>query len=557
MLPLDEDSITWSQKVTYPPGQFEQHRISSGAAACGTTPCPDDGFKFTAPVHHQSTSRYFQDNIHGSIRLEGASLHVMDTPQFQRLRELKQLGVSYYVFPSASHNRLEHSIGVAHKAQGVALSIFRTQNRDLKMTRRDIATVELAGLCHDMGHGPFSHVFEVLLKESNITHWTHEEMSVRMLESIKEDLIEKLGDNKAEDILPDHQVKQVGALILAGHDQRLRGSEDLSAPLFDIVANGKNGIDVDRCDYLMRDSHATGVKVSCDYDRLLQFIKVIDNEICFKASNSMTVYELFHDRAMMFAKVYSHKKAKGIEYMVVDALKEANKAMQFLGVIDDPRKFVHLDDTLLKTIENAETLGFSYNEAHTGALDAAAALIKRIRDRDLYQYVQEVTIPPEIIALQQWTPPTAADVITCGGSASLQLREEDVIIVESKVNFSMGSKNPMDVVKFFDEWEDQTSFSGSSRRDNSMMPKYFQDQKLRIYSRRSDPAYVAAIDEAFRKWNERNLGQGLPASPYRNSVKKRKHEEGNRSPGDSLLNPFFATLRNQSARPNGEMTLSL
>jgi hypothetical protein len=52
------------------------------------------------------------------------------------------------------------------------------------------------------------------------------------------------------------------------------------------------------------------------------------------------------------------RKAKGIEYMVVDALKEANKAMQFLGVIDDPRKFVHLDDTLLKTIENAETLGF-------------------------------------------------------------------------------------------------------------------------------------------------------------------------------------------------------
>lgn len=527
----DEDSITWSQAVTNPPGQFEQHRYTSRAATGGCAADSDVVSAGHGGFIHKS-SKYFQDNIHGLIRLGGTSVQVMDTSQFQRMRELKQLGVSYYVFPSASHNRLEHSIGVAHQAQAVAHSIYRTQHDKLHMSKKDVGTVELAGLCHDMGHGPFSHVFEELLKQSGISGWTHEEMSVKVLKTIKEDLLEKHGDQLAEEILSDHQVQQVGALILAGHDEQLRGTQDLAAPLFDIVANGKNGIDVDRCDYLMRDSQATGTKVSCDYDRLMQFIKVIDDEICFKESNRTPVYELFHDRAMMFTKVYSHRKAKGIEYMVVDALKEANKAMKFLDIIYDPRKFVRLDDTILKTIENAATLGFSHCGPNQGALDSAAKLIERLRQRDLYQYVQEVTVPPERLDRGEWQPPTAADIITCGGSASQPLREEDVIIVESKVDFSMGRKNPMDVVKFFDDWDDETAFVGSSRPGHSLIPRYFQDRKLRIYSRRSDEKHVAALDEAFRKWNQRNIRQGLPASPYRpqdirttSSARKRRYED--------------------------------
>lgn len=431
------------------------------------------------------------------------------------------------------------------------------------MSVKDVVTVELAGLCHDMGHGPFSHVFEELLRQSNITGWTHEEMSVKMLKSIKEDLETKHGDQRAEEILSDHRVEQVGALIMAGHDKKLRGSQDLAPPLFDIVANGKNGIDVDRCDYLLRDSRATGTKVSCDYDRLMQFIKVIDNEICFKASNRVPVYELFHDRAMMFTKVYSHRKAKGIEYMVVDALKDASKAMEFLDIIDDPRKFVHLDDTILKTIENAATLGFSYDGPQQGALNSAAHLIKRLRQRDLYQYVQEVTVPPERLDHGRWETPTAADIIVCGGSASVPLQVEDVIISESKVDFSMGRKNPMEVVKFFDEWNDEKSFLGSSRPDNSFIPHYFQDRKLRIYSRRSDEKHVAALDVAFRKWNEHNLRQQLPASPYQgqvqenqsaSTVKKRKFAfaEDSRS-----LHLSFGQQPCEPARQDGELHLEL
>jgi HD superfamily phosphohydrolase len=87
----------------------------------------------------------------------------MDTPQFQRLRELKQLGATYFVFPGASHNRFEHSLGVCHLAGQMVDRIRRveSQKKDgIVVTQQDTTLVRVAGLCHDIAHGPFSHVFE-------------------------------------------------------------------------------------------------------------------------------------------------------------------------------------------------------------------------------------------------------------------------------------------------------------------------------------------------------------------------------------------------------------
>ena len=104
-------------------------------------------------------SKEILDRLYGPIKLESLLVRVLDTPQYQRLAEIKQLGGSSYVYPSANHTRKEHSIGVAHLA-GVAATHLRTSQPELRIDDEDILCVKLAGLVHDIGHGPFSHMFE-------------------------------------------------------------------------------------------------------------------------------------------------------------------------------------------------------------------------------------------------------------------------------------------------------------------------------------------------------------------------------------------------------------
>uniref|UniRef100_A0A4W6BR19 HD/PDEase domain-containing protein n=1 Tax=Lates calcarifer TaxID=8187 RepID=A0A4W6BR19_LATCA len=101
----------------------------------------------------------FNDPIHGHVELHPLLIKIIDTPQFQRLRNIKQLGGTYFVFPGASHNRFEHCIGVGYLA-GRLVQALNERQPELLISRRDILCVQIAGLCHDLGHGPFSHMFD-------------------------------------------------------------------------------------------------------------------------------------------------------------------------------------------------------------------------------------------------------------------------------------------------------------------------------------------------------------------------------------------------------------
>ena len=132
--------------------------------------------------------KYFNDIIHGSIKLSQIAVSIIDTFEFQRLRNIKQLSTVNYVFPSAIHSRFEHSLGVAYLAKNL-LFILKNNQPDLDINLIDILRVEIAGLCHDLGHGPFSHTFDnEFLKNHNeyykIKYKHHEERSIIILKRI-------------------------------------------------------------------------------------------------------------------------------------------------------------------------------------------------------------------------------------------------------------------------------------------------------------------------------------------------------------------------------------
>ncbi|XP_065817197.1 deoxynucleoside triphosphate triphosphohydrolase SAMHD1-like [Labrus bergylta] len=135
--------------------------------------------------------KVFNDPIHGSMDLHPLLIKIIDTPQFQRLRFIKQLGGVYFVYPGASHNRFEHSIGVGYLA-GKLAEALRSRQPELNITERDVLCVQIAGLCHDLGHGPFSHLYDGLFlpkaleKKRKLKKWKHERGSRLMLDHLVE-----------------------------------------------------------------------------------------------------------------------------------------------------------------------------------------------------------------------------------------------------------------------------------------------------------------------------------------------------------------------------------
>ncbi|XP_015260267.1 PREDICTED: deoxynucleoside triphosphate triphosphohydrolase SAMHD1-like [Cyprinodon variegatus] len=103
--------------------------------------------------------KVFKDPIHGTIELHPLLVKIIDTPQFQRLRNIKQIGAASYIYPGATNSRFDHSIGVAYLA-GELLKSIREKQQDLGITDWDVLCVQIAALCHDLGHGPFSHMFD-------------------------------------------------------------------------------------------------------------------------------------------------------------------------------------------------------------------------------------------------------------------------------------------------------------------------------------------------------------------------------------------------------------
>ncbi|XP_059449740.1 uncharacterized protein LOC132180800 isoform X1 [Corylus avellana] len=443
-------------------------------------------------------SKHVYDNVHGNIYLDPLSLKFIDTQQFQRLRELKQLGLAHLVYPGAMHSRFEHSLGVYWLAGEAVQKLKNFQGSELGIDHFDIQTVKLAGLLHDVGHGPFSHLFErEFLPRVLDGHWSHEEMSVKLIDHIVDD----------HHIEIDHEMlKKVKEMILASSEFAPPKSSGEKHFLYDIVANGRNGIDVDKFDYIIRDCRACGLGCNFQFQRLMETMRVLGDEICYRAKDYLTIHKLFATRADLYRTVYTHSKVKAIELMVVDAMLKANDYLEISSYIQDPSEYWKLDDTIIKTIETAPNQ----------ELKESRDLILRIRRRNLYQFCNEYAVPKD--KLENFKDVTPQDIVCSQRNGGMILKEEDVAVSNVRIDLTRGRHNPLERINFFKDYESEDKFSIPDDRISHLLPTSYQDMIVRVYSKK--PELVGAISEAFENFQLRTYG--IKAQVHATPEKKRR-----------------------------------
>ena len=237
---------------------------------------------------------WIRDQIYGSIEICPMASSLIDTPEFSRLADVKQLGSAYLIYPGGSYARKEHAIGTYHIAGEIA--------KQLSLYHRG-KLLEAAALLHDLGHGPFSHSSEkAMIKRLG---YNHEELTKRIItgENIdgKKFMKDRRYSGKIAGILAKHNIdpKEVGALIASKHPNKLLQE----------VIHGK--VDSDQLDFLKRDSYNTGMDISLHHDRLLSLmrIKIVDEneEIVFHENSRAALQGFVCARNLMFSDVYLHK----------------------------------------------------------------------------------------------------------------------------------------------------------------------------------------------------------------------------------------------------------
>lgn len=266
--------------------------------------------------------------VYGPQKLPNLFFTIINTPEFQRLRQLKQLGLCETMFIGATHTRFEHSLGVACLAFKWANALDTEQ----VLTLQEKLCVGIAGLCHDLGHTPLSHVLEELFRDHIFKYpdFCHEHMSMLLIDHIYHKYTHvQEAFNQAN--LQEEHVQLIKQLI-AGHAKtypsaRFGWPEWVECSpakqfLYEIVANKRNGIDVDRMDYFVRDAHHVGNKTDFNPDTLLNWATVYDGRIAFHVDAAYDVYCMFETRFKLYKKTYHHPAVVAAEVFITQTLQD-------------------------------------------------------------------------------------------------------------------------------------------------------------------------------------------------------------------------------------------
>jgi len=229
--------------------------------------------------------KIFNDPIHGFITVpKGVILKLIDHPYVQRLRRIRQLGLGYLVFPAAEHSRFSHAIGALELAQRVLKNL---KEKDTTISDAEVRGTLIAILLHDIGHGPLSHTLEHTLIED----FNHEMMSLKIMHNLNREFDGEL--TTAIEIFTDQHPKKFLHQLISSQ------------------------LDIDRLDYLKRDSFFTGVSEgSVGINRILKTMRVINGNVVIEKKGIYAIENYILSRRLMYMQVYLHKTVLSADSLI-------------------------------------------------------------------------------------------------------------------------------------------------------------------------------------------------------------------------------------------------
>lgn len=236
--------------------------------------------------------KIINDPVYGFITIDDSLIfEIITHPYFQRLRRIKQMALAYLVYPGAVHTRLHHALGAYHL---MGLAITELRNKGTEISKEEEIAAKIAILLHDVGHGPFSHALEHVL----IENMHHEEISLLLMHKLNAEFNGRL--SLAIDIFTGKYTKKFLHQLISGQ------------------------LDVDRMDYLTRDSFFTGVNEGViGYDRIIKMLTVHNGELVVEDKGIYSIEKFLVARRLMYWQAYLHKTVLAAEMMLVKILERA------------------------------------------------------------------------------------------------------------------------------------------------------------------------------------------------------------------------------------------
>ena len=285
-----------------------------------------------------------RDPVHGYIYVNELECKIIDSPVFQRLRKIRQLASAHLTYPGALHTRFEHCIGSMHLAKRAANHL-----KSQEIINKDLSNeLSIAALLHDIGHGPFSHLFEEVLHEKGITHENITDRIIRETEIA--DILSKFGVN----------VKKFSNLCVGTSKNHPRFMNDIIAGF----------LSVDSMDYLLRDSYFSGVEYGkVDVHRIIDAYEIAGKKLAINKDSVYALESLMLARYEMFRAVYFHKSVRASAVMIIRAMNLSDEELHFTN-LDNLDGFLQLtDERVLYDISNINSNSENLKLAKKLAID--------------------------------------------------------------------------------------------------------------------------------------------------------------------------------------------
>ncbi|MDR6301028.1 HD domain-containing protein [Mesonia maritima] len=302
-------------------------------------------------MNSRNKLKILNDPIYGFITIPNERIFdVIEHPYFQRLRRISQMGMSYLVYPGAHHTRFHHALGCMHLMRK-SLEVLRFKG--VEISKKEEEALLIAILLHDIGHGPFSHAME----HSIVNGVSHEWISLQFMEKMNADFNQSL---------------TLAIQIFKGEYPRKFFKQLIASQL-----------DVDRLDYLKRDSFYTGVaEGNINSERLITMLNVVNDKLVVEQKGIYSVEKFLVARRLMYWQVYLHKTSLGAEQLLIRVLKRAKE------LVSEGKK-LPASKALVYFLENSIDLNnFSEDTLHT---------FSKLDDYDIISAMKEWTVSDDFV----------------------------------------------------------------------------------------------------------------------------------------------------------------